>query len=62
MDTNQFSTANIDTTTTLKIGTNKMLQIKIVTKLEEFQERDSGWALFELLQLKVNINNPFEYK
>jgi hypothetical protein len=35
---------------------------KILTKLEDFQEKDSGWALYEILYLKVNINkyNPIK--
>ena len=32
------------------------MQENILTKLSEMQERDSGWALFEILYLKVNIN------
>ncbi|XP_020298775.1 uncharacterized protein LOC109863010 [Pseudomyrmex gracilis] len=28
-----------------------------MTALEEFQERDSGWALVQILNLKVNVNN-----
>nr|CAH7733270.1 unnamed protein product [Callosobruchus chinensis] len=26
-------------------------------KLEEFQERDSGWSLYEIIQLKINFNS-----
>lgn len=28
-----------------------------MAKLEEFQTRNSGWAVYEILQLKVNINH-----
>lgn len=33
----------------------------ILTKLQEFQERDSGWALQKILSLSINVNkyNPF---
>lgn len=33
----------------------------IIVELEEFQERDSGWALYRIINLMVNINkyNPF---
>jgi hypothetical protein len=30
---------------------------KILNDLEEFQERDSGWALSEILYIKININS-----
>ncbi|CAH1107892.1 unnamed protein product [Psylliodes chrysocephalus] len=35
---------------------------RILTKFEEFQERDSGWALLKILHLKLNINkyNPLQ--
>jgi hypothetical protein len=29
----------------------------ILNDLEEFQERDSGWALSEILYIKININS-----
>ncbi|KAB0790087.1 hypothetical protein PPYR_15588 [Photinus pyralis] len=31
-------------------------------KLEEFSEKDSGWALYEVLHLKVNINSYIPFK
>nr|CAH7720489.1 unnamed protein product [Callosobruchus chinensis] len=38
----------------------KYVNDKILVKFEEFQEKVSGWALLEILHLKVNINeyNP----
>jgi len=29
---------------------------KILVRLEEFQERDSGWTLLHLIRLEMNIN------
>lgn len=54
-----FSTRNkvIDNNTNLKIWYQQNVADKILIKLEEFQERDSGWALFQILNLKVNINH-----
>lgn len=58
-DIKHFSTKNytIDKNTNLKAWYIEHVKDKILTKLEEFQERDSGWALYEILHLKVNINN-----
>ena len=30
---------------------------KIQTKMQEFQERDSGWALLKIIHLELNVNN-----
>nr|CAH7734709.1 unnamed protein product [Callosobruchus chinensis] len=57
-----FVTKNeiIDNNTNLKEWYKKYVNDKILVKFEEFQEKDSGWALLEILHLKVNINeyNP----
>lgn len=57
-DIKHFSTSNniIDNNTNLKEWYKEHVQDKLLTKLEEFQERDSGWALYEILHLKININ------
>lgn len=57
-DIKHFSTRNsvIDKTTDLKTWYKENVQDKILKELEEFQERDSGWALYQILNLKVNIN------
>lgn len=57
-DLKHFSTRNniIDRNTNLKNWYLEHVTNKILTKLEEFQERDSGWALYQIVQLKVNIN------
>nr|CAH7717038.1 unnamed protein product [Callosobruchus chinensis] len=34
-----------------------LLKNNILNKLEEFQERDSGWSLYEIIQLKINFNS-----
>lgn len=63
-DIKYFNTKNeIIDNTKLKIWYDEHVIDKILQKLEEFQERDSGWALFEILHLKVNINNysPISY-
>lgn len=49
-------TSVIDHNTNLKEWFEENVKEKILSKLESFQERDSGWALFEILHLKVNIN------
>nr|CAH7720486.1 unnamed protein product [Callosobruchus chinensis] len=50
----------IDNNTNLKEWYKKYVNDKILVKFEEFQEKVSGWALLEILHLKVNINeyNP----
>lgn len=57
-DVKHFSTKNriIDHNTNLKQFYNDYVKNNILDKLEDFQERDSGWALYEILQLKLNIN------
>lgn len=57
-DIKHFSTKNrlIDLNTDIKQFYVDHVKTNILTKLEDFQERDSGWALYEILQLKVNIN------
>ncbi|XP_030755995.1 uncharacterized protein LOC115882219 [Sitophilus oryzae] len=61
-DVKTFLTKNeiIDNTTNLKYWYKKNIEEKILAKLENFQERDSGWALFQIIHLKININqfNP----
>ncbi|XP_050308625.1 uncharacterized protein LOC126745018 [Anthonomus grandis grandis] len=54
-----FTTKNqiVDRNTDLRKFYNDYIKTNILTKLEEFQERDSGWALYEILQLKINFNN-----
>lgn len=58
IDFKHFSTKNaiIDVNTNLKIWYDKQIKDVLLTKLEDFQERDSGWALHEIIYLKVNIN------
>ncbi|KAK4884494.1 hypothetical protein RN001_000765 [Aquatica leii] len=58
IDLKTFCTKNnvIDRTTNLKQWYQEHVFDKLATKLEEFSEKDSGWALEELLGLKVNIN------
>lgn len=58
-DMKTFSTKNhiIDISTNLKNWYNDNVIRALTNKLEEFSERDSGWALSEVLHLKVNINN-----
>lgn len=46
----------IDKTTNLDIWYRENVQEKILTDLSEFQERDSGWSLNEILLLRDNIN------
>nr|CAH7768781.1 unnamed protein product [Callosobruchus chinensis] len=57
-----FVTKNeiIDNNTNLKEWYKRYVNDKILVKFEEFQEKASGWALLEILHLKVNINeyNP----
>jgi len=57
-----FSTKNacIDHTTNLLSWYKENITDIILVKLEDFQERDSGWSLIKILYLKVNINlyNP----
>lgn len=56
-----FNTRNevIDGVTDLKEWYNVNVLDKLMSKLSEFQERDSGWALAEILHLKVNINKYY---
>jgi hypothetical protein len=58
VDLKSFSTKNspLDSTTDLKRWYQDNVTDKLMTKLEEFAEKDSGWALHKLLGLKVNIN------
>jgi len=57
-DVKHFTTTNniIDKSTNLKKWYEHNVEDKLLNKLEEFQERDSGWALYRILYLKVNIN------
>jgi len=49
--------------TNLKKWYKQNVKDVILEKLDSFQEKDSGWALYEILSLKVNINsyNPVSY-
>lgn len=53
-----FQTKNriIDNNTDLNLHFENHIQNNTLNKLEQFQERDSGWSLIEILQLKVNFN------
>lgn len=57
-DLKHFNTRNqiIDQNTNLKVWFSENVKDKLLAKLEDFQLRDSGWALFEIIHLKVNIN------
>lgn len=58
-DIKHFNTSNniIDRNTKLKNWfTDNVVNI-VLSKMEEFQERDSCWALYEIYHLKVNINH-----
>ncbi|KAK5637831.1 hypothetical protein RI129_000172 [Pyrocoelia pectoralis] len=64
IDLKTFATKNeiIDVGTDLKQWYETNVFNKIQTKLEEFAEKDSGWALHEILHLKVNVNNYIPLK
>ncbi|KAK5640735.1 hypothetical protein RI129_009282 [Pyrocoelia pectoralis] len=47
----------IDVGTDLKQWYDTHVISKIRTKIEEFAEKDSGWSLYEILHLKININS-----
>ncbi|CAH0562961.1 unnamed protein product [Brassicogethes aeneus] len=57
-DLKHFITPNeiIDLGTDLKKWFNENIVDKLTVKLEDFQERDSGWSLLEIAGLKININ------
>ncbi|KAJ8913387.1 hypothetical protein NQ315_008779 [Exocentrus adspersus] len=59
IDKKTFATKNhtIDINTNLKTCYRDNVIHTLANKLEEFSEKDSGWALLEVLHLKVNINN-----
>ncbi|KAK5640231.1 hypothetical protein RI129_011042 [Pyrocoelia pectoralis] len=59
LDLKTFASKNaiIDVGTDLKQWYKTHVLDKLQAKLEEFAERDSGWALQEILHLKVNINS-----
>ncbi|KAJ8910264.1 hypothetical protein NQ315_005000 [Exocentrus adspersus] len=59
IDKKTFATKNhtIDINTNLKTWYRDNVIHTLANKLEEFSEKDSGWALLEVLYLKVNINN-----
>lgn len=63
-DTKTFNTANSElfALTDLNEWYEKSVYKRTLTLLEEFQERDSGWALSKILHLLVNVNkyNPFK--
>ena len=43
-------------TTSLKDWFNTNVKDPILTKMEEFQEKDSGWTLVSIINLEININ------
>ncbi|KAB0802804.1 hypothetical protein PPYR_04990 [Photinus pyralis] len=53
-----FATKNciIDCNTNIRQWYKENVYFKLQQKLEEFSEKGSGWALYEVLHLKVNIN------
>ncbi|CAH0562750.1 unnamed protein product [Brassicogethes aeneus] len=59
-----FQTKNeiINVNTKLKDWFKEFVVDRILLKLSEFQEKDSGWSLYKTLHLKVNINhyNPIK--
>ncbi|KAK5650776.1 hypothetical protein RI129_001805 [Pyrocoelia pectoralis] len=63
VDFKSFGTKNyvIDITTNIHEWYKENVYFKLQQKLEEFAEKDSGWALYEVLHLKTNINSyvPF---
>lgn len=54
-----FSTKNevIDVSVNLKDWYKNNVSSVILNRMGEFQERDSGWSLYEILYLKLNINH-----
>ncbi|EFA11742.1 hypothetical protein TcasGA2_TC005292 [Tribolium castaneum] len=58
IDLKTFATRNnhIDSTTNIREWYHENVVSVILNKLESFAEKDSGWALYEILGLKVNIN------
>ncbi|KAK5639113.1 hypothetical protein RI129_011605 [Pyrocoelia pectoralis] len=64
IDLKTFATKNqiIDVGTDLNQWYETHVLDKIQSKLEEFAEKDSGWALHEILHLKVNINSYIPLK
>ncbi|KAK5644551.1 hypothetical protein RI129_005851 [Pyrocoelia pectoralis] len=64
IDLKTFATKNeiISTGTDLSQWYQTHIVDKIQTKIEEFSEKDSGWALQEILHLKVNINKYIPLK
>lgn len=61
-DVKSFNTPNFELFryTDLSEWYEKKVYTKILTTMEEFQERDSGWALSKILHLMINVNkyNP----
>lgn len=57
-DIKHFNTKNfvVDKNSDLKKLYNDFIIDKIMDKLQSFEEKDSGWSIYEVLQLKVNIN------
>ncbi|VEN41876.1 unnamed protein product [Callosobruchus maculatus] len=57
-DYKYFNTRNhtIDVGTSLVEWFQEFVVDKIFNKLSEFQERDSGWALYRIISLEVNFN------
>lgn len=53
-----FTTKNysILQSTNFKDWFNVHVRGKLESKIEEFQEKDSGWSLLEILHLQVNVN------
>ena len=49
-------------TTDLKVWFINNIRHPILTEMEEFQEKDSGWTLHSIVKLEVNVNklNPMK--
>ena len=43
-------------TTLLKTWFNTNVKDSILTKMEEFEEKESGWTLISIIDLEININ------
>ena len=57
-ETKNFATKNVEIlqTTQLKPWFRTNVKEPILTRMEEFKERDSGWTLVSIISLEININ------
>ncbi|KAK5637863.1 hypothetical protein RI129_000146 [Pyrocoelia pectoralis] len=64
IDLKSFATKNqvIDTGTDLDQWYDTHVINRIQNKLEEFAEKDSGWSLYQIMHLKININSYIPLK